>query len=353
MFTALTSPQLIIPQQYGILKDLRMDHGLAIASLGGEYHHVWIRDNFYMLLPYLDKDCGTYEKGYHTMLDIFLKYEWKIDIHTRQKPNLMYEYIHPRYSKYDLNEINQEWGNCQHDAIGAFLWGVGAGEKAGKKILRDEKDKQLIQKLVWYLQCCQYWIDPDNGVWEEWREIHSSSVGACVSGLTMVRDIVFVPADLIMNGWKTLGIMFSQESASRPVDLAQLTLIYPFNIYMGLDAETVIDRVETTLLRDRGVARYEGDSYYFNAEQEGRDKPLAHYYGGEAEWCFGISWLGLAHLEVGNVEKARHYLNWSRSLILENGYIPELYFANTDKPNPNTPLGWSSAMHIILEEKLA
>jgi phosphorylase kinase alpha/beta subunit len=286
------------------------------------------------------------------MLDIFLKYEWKIDIHTKQKPNLMYEYIHPRYSKYDLTEINQEWGNCQHDAIGAFLWGVGEGEKAGKKILRNERDKQLIQKLVWYLACCEYYIDPDNGVWEEWREVHSSSIGACVAGLTAVRDIVFVPSELIKKGWYALGGLFPHESASRPIDLAQLTLVYPFKIYSGLDAEVIVGEVENKLLKQRGVIRYQGDSYYSTIENEGRNHPLVHYYGTEMEWCFGVSWLGLSHLELGNIEKAKMYLEWSRKLALEDGSIPEGYLSNTDIPNPNTPLGWSNAMHILLEEKL-
>jgi phosphorylase kinase alpha/beta subunit len=339
-------------QSYAILKKLQMDHGLFIASLGSEYHHVWIRDSFYMLLPFLDKDCDTYERGYHAMLDIYRAYEWKIDIHTKQKPVYMHEYIHPRYSKYDLTEIDQEWGNCQHDAIGAFLWGVGAGEKAGKKILRDERDRQIIQKLVWYLGTCEYWIDADNGVWEEWREVHSSSVGACVAGLNAVRDIVHVDDALITKGWLSLSALFPHESASRPVDLAQLTLVYPFNIYIEQDAKDIVAEVEEKLLRSRGVIRYQGDSYYSTIDDEGRGQPLVHYYNTEAEWCFGISWLGLAHLQFGNVEKAKMYLEWSRNLMMEDGSIPELYFANTDKPNPNTPLGWCSAMHILLEEKL-
>jgi phosphorylase kinase alpha/beta subunit len=305
-----------------------------------------------MALPYLDKSCDTYERAYWTMLDIFLKYEWKIDIHTKQKPFLIYEYIHPRYSKDTLEEINQEWGNCQHDAIGGFLWGVGEGIKRGKNIIRNEKDRQLIQKLVWYLATCEYWIDPDNGVWEEWREVHSSSVGACVAGLTAVREIVFVPRDLILKGWQTLGLMYAHESASRPIDLAQLTLIYPFKIYQGEDAKDVVAEVENKLLRNRGVIRYQGDSYYSTIEDEGRSQALTHYHGTEMEWCMGISWLGLAHLEIGNVEKAKMYRDWSRSLALEDGSIPEGYFANTNRPNPNTPLGWSNAMHILLEERL-
>jgi GH15 family glucan-1,4-alpha-glucosidase len=339
-------------ESYQTLDKLRLPHGLYIASLGSLYHHVWIRDSIYMSLPYLNKDCNTYERAFHTMLDIFLKYEWKIDIHTKQKPHLMYEYIHPRYSKDSLDEIEQEWGNCQHDAIGAFLWGIGEGSKRGKKMLRDSHDHRIVQKLVWYLATCEYYLDPDNGVWEEWREVHSSSVGACVAGLTAVRDLVFVPRDLILKGWQTLGIMYAHESASRPIDLAQLSLIYPFKIYQGEDAKYIVKEVENKLLKQRGVIRYQGDSYYSTIESDGRNHPLTHYHGTEMEWCMGIPWLALAHMELGNLDKAKEYVRWTESIALEDGSLPEGYFANTNEPNPNTPLGWSNAMYILAKERI-
>jgi GH15 family glucan-1,4-alpha-glucosidase len=342
----------MLSESYGVLNVLKQPHGLFVASLGSFYQRVWIRDSIYMALPFIDKDCDTYEKAFHTMLDIFLKYEWKIDIHTRQKPHLVYEYIHPRYTLDTLEEIDEEWGNCQHDAIGAFLWGVGEGEKQGKKILRDENDKRIIQKLVWYLNTCEYWIDPDNGMWEEWRELHSSSIGACIAGLTAVRDIVFVPGDLIYKGWQALSILFTHESSSRPIDLAQLSLIYPYKVYFGEDAKRIVSEVESKLLRQRGVIRYEGDSYYSTKENEGRNHPLPYYYGTEGEWTMGIPWLALCHMELGNYEKAKEYVKWTESIALDNGYLPEIYFSNTDKPNPNTPLGWSNAMYILAKERI-
>lgn len=342
----------MIDQSYRILDKLRMPHGLYIASLGSDYHYVWIRDSIYMSLPYLNKDCNTYERAFHTMLDIFLKHEWKIDIHTKQKPHLMYEYIHPRYTKDSLEEIDQEWGNCQHDAIGAFLWGIGEGSKRGKNMLRDSHDHRIVQKLVWYLATCEYWIDSDNGMWEEWRELHSSSIGACVAGLTAVRNLVFVPYELIQKGYMTLASLFTHESASRPIDLAQLSLIYPYNIYIGEDAKRIVKEVEKKLLRSRGVIRYEGDSYYSTREHEGRHHPLPYYYGTEMEWTMGLPWLALCHLQLNNPHKAKEYVNLTESIALDNGYLPEGYLANTNTPNPNTPLGWSNALYIVAKEKI-
>jgi GH15 family glucan-1,4-alpha-glucosidase len=339
-----------LSQSYTILDKLRMSNNMYLASTSNDYAYTWLRDTFYEVLPYLNKLDGKYEKTYHAILDILRKYEWKLDIHTKQKPHYMYEYIHPRYTKDTLEEVPQEWGNCQHDATGAILFGIGAGIKAGRNILRDEKDKQIVQKLVNYLYCCNYWMDTDNGMWEEWRELHSSSIGAVLAGLQAVRDIVFVPRELITRGYHTLGNMFAMESADRPVDLAQLSLIYPYKVYIGVDAEQVIKNVESKLLRNRGVIRYEGDSYYSTIE--GRHHPLQHYYGTEAEWTFGLPWLALCHMELGNIDKAKEYIRRTEEVMLEDGSLPELYFANSEKYNGNTPLGWSNAMFILAKERL-
>ncbi|MGG5253406.1 glycoside hydrolase family 15 protein [Neobacillus sp. SM06] len=337
---------------YQILDSLRLPNGLYLASLSKDYEYVWLRDSFYMSLPYLTKNDGIYEKTYHRILDLFKEYEWKIDIHTRQRPREQWEYIHARYSAHEVKELDVPWGHAQHDAIGAVLWGIGTGKKVGKSIIRDTKDHEIIQKLVWYLNCVHYWEDPDNGMWEEWREVHSSSVGACVAGLEAVRDIVFVPRELILNGYKTLAALFPRESDDRPVDLAQMSLIFPYRVLFGDDARIVLQQIETNLLRERGVIRYQGDSYYSTIEAEGRHHTLTYYYGTEAEWTFGYPWLALCYLELGDFSKAKQYLEQTEKLMLEDGSLPELYFAGSSKYNTNTPLGWGSALYILAKEKI-
>ncbi len=124
---------MLLQQSYQILDRLRLPHGLYLASSSDTYSYVWIRDSIYMSLPYVDKQDGLYEKTYYRLLDLFREYEWKIDIHTKQKPQLLWEYIHSRYTADDVKEIqDQEWGHAQHDAIGAFLYGIGLGFKHGK-----------------------------------------------------------------------------------------------------------------------------------------------------------------------------------------------------------------------------
>jgi phosphorylase kinase alpha/beta subunit len=145
--------------------------------------------------------------------------------------------------------------------------------------------------------------------------------------------------------------MFPFESADRPVDLAQLSLIYPYRVIFGEDAAEIVNRVEKLLLRKRGVIRYLGDSYYATNEHLGRHLPLTNYYGSEAEWTFGLPWLALCHMELGNFNKAKHYVSRTEGLMLKDGSLPELYFADSDNHNLNNPLGWSNAMYILAKEK--
>lgn len=341
----------LLKQSYTILDNLRMPNGLYIASPSNHYHFVWIRDNCYMALPYLDKPCDTFIKTYHRLLDLFKTYEWKINYAIERKPKHVYEYIHARYTAMDVLEIHdQEWGHTQHDSIGAFLFGMAQGLKRGKNMFRDKNDIRITKKLVDYLGSIEYWSDPDHGIWEEWREIHLSSVGACVAGLKAISHFVDVPDHLILNGMKTCFDLFPRESNDKRVDLALLSLIYPYDLF-GMFGAMIVHQVERYLVRERGVIRYEGDSYFSTLEQDhGRNHSRHFYYGTEAEWCFGFPWLSICHLKLGNVQKAEDYLTKTKSVALSTGAIPELYFSGSNVYNHNTPLGWSNAMYIVAQE---
>src|SRR5205085_6250267 len=170
--------------QFKILKKLELDNGLFLASTSSDYSYVWLRDSFYISLAYLNKNCGTYERVFHRILDMLIEYEDKLTYHTKHKPVLWYEFIHARYSAKDVKEIpDHEWGHSQNDAVGAILWGIGEGVKKGKKMIRNLKDLEIVQKLVYYLETLEYWNHDDSGMWEEYRERRSSSIAACVAGL--------------------------------------------------------------------------------------------------------------------------------------------------------------------------
>ena len=341
-----------VSKSYDILNSIRLPHGLYLASPSVHYSAVWIRDSLYISLPYLNKSCNTYERAMHRLLDLMIDYAWKIDIHIKERPREPWQYIHAKYDAHHVKELSEAWGHAQHDAIGMLLWAIGEGERHGKHIIRNRQDREMVQKLVHYLQSCEYWHDEDNGMWEEKREVHASSVGACVSGLTSVSYIADVPQSLIKKGVIALEELGANETDNRVADMAQLSLIYPHRAYSRDMAIQVIHNIEQRLVRRNGVIRYEGDSYYSTREADGRHHPFSYYYGSEAEWCLGLPWLAICHLELGNFEKALHYLEQTERVILPDGSIPELYYANSHDYNPNTPLGWANAMYVVAHERM-
>ena len=343
-----------LSQSYAILRNLRLAHGLYVASPSSDYSYVWLRDTFYEVLPYVNKPCSTYETTYWRILDLFREYEWKLDIHTLQRPIHQHEYIHARYSATDVKELPMEWGHSQNDAVGAILWGIGEGIKFGKRILRDDKDREIVQKIVYYLQTLEYWNDQDSGMWEEYRERRSSSVGACVAGLKNVQGIVDVPQYMIDLGMQALYELFPYETTTRKYDLAQLSLVYPYKVFGDEMSAVILKQVESQLVREMGVIRYIGDSYYSVLEKmHGRGLSRTFYEGSEAEWCFGFGFLSLGYLQLGNIDKAEYYIRQLENVMLPDGSIPELYYSKTSLYNGNTPLGWAQSMYIIAKEEVS
>lgn len=342
-----------LDQSYLILDQLRLPHGMYLASPSNDYSYVWLRDSFYEVLPYLNEDCDRYEKTYHRILDLFDTYKDKIMLHTSRKPVHPWEYIHARYEAEFVEEIDTPWGHAQHDAIGAVLFGIAEGIRAGKPIIRNDHDLDIIQMVVNYLGCCEYWEDKDNGMWEENTEVHMSSVGACVAGLEAVQEmnLAYVPDEWIEKGLDTIDGLFPRESVTKDVDLAQLSLIYPYNILSDKQARVILDNVTEKLLRWQGVIRYEDDSYYSTLEaKHGRYLKKGSYLGTEAEWTFGLPWLALVYLKFGDLDKARMYVKRTENVMLSNGALPELYYAGSTDYNGNTPLGWSNSLYILAKE---
>lgn len=340
-----TSYKQLVEQHLEILEGLQYESGLFAASNKGAetgYDKAWLRDNFYECLAFeVVGDYDMVRKTYRAILDIFKKHEFKIDHAISKKPEHTHEYIHPRYHPQTFDEFWEEWGNKQNDSVGCILFKVGELEHRQPGIIVvDDDDRRVIQKLVWYLSTLEYWHDPDSGMWEENQEIHASSVGACVAGLKSAKRIpgIDVPDALIERGELTLRIMMPRESAGKFVDLALLSLIWPFDVVTPEERDKILENLEYHLLRERGVIRYKGDRYY-NANDDG--------WSEEAEWTFGLSWLSIIYAHIGNKEKAALFLEEAKKTVTKDGLIPELYFSNSEEFNDNTPLGWSESLFIV------
>lgn len=326
----------MIQKSMTILKKLQHPTGVFSAAPNQKtgYFRTWIRDTVYQAFGFEKHEPKRAIKAYQALLDIFIKHEYKIDWAIIEKPNARFKYIHARYDPHTLEEIWEEWGNKQNDAVGAFLFAVGRLEKKGLKVLRDVNDYRVMQKLVFYLKTIEYWKDEDNGIWEENEEVHASSVGACVAGLKMVKDLLYVPEKLIEEGERKLNELLPRESITKEVDLALLSLIWPYNIVNERQAKEILENVEKKLVREKGVIRYTGDKYY---QKNGK----------EAEWVFGFPWLALIYKQLKDDAKYNFYIEKSHSVINEKGEMPELYFGGTSVHNENSPLGWAQAMYIL------
>jgi GH15 family glucan-1,4-alpha-glucosidase len=340
----------LIEHHFNILKSLQYDSGLFAASkksVNTGYDKAWLRDNFYECLAF--EKLGQWDvvkKTYRAILDIIIKHEYKIDWAIKHKPQHRYQYIHARFNPKTFDEFWEDWGNKQNDSIGAILFKIGKLEHVkGQKILETKKDKEIIQKLVYYLQSIKYWDDKDSGMWEEDEEVHASSVGACVAGLKMIDNYtdIHVPKELIKAGEIKLRKLLPRESKKKFVDLALLSLIWPYNVVTNKERAFILKNITYHLEKKMGVIRYKND-YYYNKNEDG--------YSEEAEWTFGFSWLAIIYEKMGYWDKAIEYIEKARKTINSSGEIPELYFSNSPIHNDNSPLGWSESLFIVALYKL-
>ena len=327
----------LIKNSIHLIKSLQHSTGLFSASkktVNTGYDLAWIRDNAYISFGLeAINDTESLNNLFAALLNVLLKHEYKIEHAIEKKPKHAFQYIHARYHPLTFNEIDEPWGNKQNDAIGALLFRIADLKEKGINVLRDENDTKIMQKLVHYLKSIEYWHDKDNGMWEENDEVHASSIGACVAGLRKISKIVDVPNELIEKGIDSLNKILPGESKTKDVDMALLSLIYPYNIVNEKKRDEILHNIEKSLLKERGVIRYEGDKYY--------------YKDGEAEWTMGLSWLAIIYKNIGNEEKYRFFVNKSIEAMNEKGELPELYLANSNEHNENSPLGWSQALFLV------
>ena len=328
----------MIQKSLSILKELQTKQGLFMASkatVKTGYNRAWIRDNIYESLGFeATKNYKELVKVYRALLDVLLKHEYKIDWAIREKPKHAWQYIHARYDPETGNEILEPWGNKQNDAVGALLFKIGDLESKGIKVIRNKDDLRILKKLVNYLASIEYWHDKDNGMWEEYEEVHASSIAACVAGLKSISKIVDVDNKLIRKGELALKTLLPGESQTKEVDLALLSLIYPYKIVSKEMALKILKNVETKLVKEKGVIRYKGDKYY--------NKSL-----GEAEWVMGFPWLSIIYQELKMPDKYAYYLRKTLQCMNEQGELPELYYANSNVHNENSPLGWAQALFLV------
>jgi phosphorylase kinase alpha/beta subunit len=143
---------------------------------------------------------------------------------------------------------------------------------------------------------------------------------------------------LIAKGEEALHALLPRESPTKFCDLAQLSLIFPYNLLDRSLENHILENIEYHLVKARGVIRYKTDKYY---NRNTDDK-----WSEEAEWTMGLPWLAIIYAQRGDKEKAEQYLRRTEA-VLYDGKLPELYYSNSEKPNENIPLGWAESLYLI------
>jgi len=326
---------------YRGLEKLRDDRGVFVAAESDDYSACWIRDQLYATFAYYYLgEAKKFKQGIRVVFDILHKSKSKIEYTSCAAPAQSDEYIHAKYHPKTLDEITKDWGHHQVDAIGLFLYTVGFAERNNIKVVGSCEDKELLQLLVSYLISVRYWESPDNGIWEEWLDLHASSIGAAVKGLTSVKEmgLAVVPDELIRRGTHTLFSLLPNESPDRDADMAQLSLIWPYGLVPeGLD-DTIVRGITEKLVQQNGLNRYLDDNYYRSDN------------GVSAEWTMGFFWLSIIASDKGRKEEATEWFLRGLAAITDDGELPELY--QNGKPNKNTPLAWSHSLALIAGIKL-
>jgi len=366
---SLLNPRSIrIEKSFEKLETLRRVNGgyLAAPNPGkpdgtGRYDVFWLRDIMYA--TYANEYLGNMEEmieSFELMMTIMLKHKSHICSAIRKMPDRA---LHARYHPNTLEEISPDWGHHQLDVLGLFLYKTGDLIKKGHNVLKNSEQRELIRDIMQYLFTYRWETHPDFGVWEEGPELHSSSLGAVLAGLTMWFDdghyeykyhhkvelwkVIPVSERYFDTGREVLKKLLPKESESRETDLAQLSLVWPYRIVDNHMAEIILSQVEKKLVRQYGVIRYRAD-HYFNTNDK-------HKEGNEAEWPLGIAWLSIVHAKIAcwsddfnkgmqHVKKSKEYLLKMDELLVD-GAIPELYTGG--KPNENMPLAWAHSFHII------
>lgn len=336
-----------IEDHLNVIRTMQTPTGVFTAS--GEdtyYNKAWLRDIYFIVLSFLEVgEIETVQKAAKALLTVLVKHKDKINWAIENKPNETWQYIHARFHPETFEEYWEEWGNSQNDAVGEVLNLLVELELRGAGVIETDDERAMVQKLVDYLVSIEYWHDADNGIWEENLEVHASSVGSVIAALKKADQLEWLQVSdhAIHLGEEALAGLLPRESSTKFVDLALMTLIYPFHVTTEEQTLEILRNVEYHLVKDRGVLRYKFDRYY-NANEDG--------YSEEAEWCFGLSWLAIIYAERGQADRAWYYLERAKGAVTPDGLVPEAYFSHTDKPNPNTPLAWAESMYVIALHKV-
>ena len=324
---------------------------LLLASTANEY------------LGEAERLLGTYsltlqllEKFHHRIIDAILQWPAPEDYSNQLFPD--------RYHPRSLAEMVDGGNGHRMFPVGLLMYKLGDMMKHGFNLVVRPAEIHLLKDLSQYIHNSRWALQPDEGFWREDLAVRSSTLGAVISGFTIWqaggyyeyrypvhRDLdrlIPIPDQLVAEGREALHELLPKETAERDVDLAQLSLLWPFNTLkddVDLQDE-ILARVEG-LVGKRGVKRFAGDTYMAAAD------------GGEAEWPMGLAWLAVAMSKLvyrdkalgrgrkdlaDLLDRAEAYVERLDEAVQPDGTIPELY--RDGAPGPASPFATAHGLYI-------
>lgn len=369
-----------------------------LARVTGMGAYAWLRDNAHvakgLLLGGEDDDIAKAQGVGRTFLDILHRNEGllRAAIQNPDAPRLAVRYdAATLVPDTDLEPDTEP--RVQTDSTG-YLVALPAELIRRELLPATREDLAALALAASYLEADAYWERPDDGAWEEDRRFHSSSVGVAIAGLTEVGKL-FAEQDyhpdvditaLVRRGRRALNDILWLHGETPPdpeagypgrfCDAAQLLPTVTMDLFgENMSASnTIVERVERTLVRTGGTIRYLGDTYYApgftemlkpgerTSYAEGRLEmrntlsDVTRRLKLEARWKHLDSLISEYRGRQGNQTSQIHYLNNTLRFYVEDTHhprryqglrIPELDYKETPDgpwvPNEHTPLLWGQA----------
>ncbi|HEY5181334.1 MAG TPA: glycoside hydrolase family 15 protein [Dermatophilaceae bacterium] len=247
----------------------------------------------------------------------------------------------------------EEWPNFQTDCYGFWLWALADHVNRGG--LLDDTLTAAADLVIRYLLVAGQ--TPCFDCWEENPgNVHTSSLAAVAAGLRdagrmLGHDPAIAAADQItarVTGPEhTLGGAFIRFPGDTRVDGSLLWLAVPFGLVEVTDPTFVntVTRIQQELVvPGGGVRRYLGDTFY-----------------GGSEWILLAASLGWVQTQRGDTATGAAMLDWIEAAATVDGMLPEQVQDHVQSPymlqfwrakwgQTATPLLWSHAMHVVLND---
>jgi GH15 family glucan-1,4-alpha-glucosidase len=332
--------------------------GAYIASPNfSNYTYCWFRDGAYiaycMDLVGEHSSAGRFHQWAAKVITSREKIIHQAIDHAQRngKPSRKH-YLHARY-QLNGEDDHGDWPNYQLDGFGTWLWSLAeharvSGESISPSI------RESIQLVCNYL--IALWKYPCSDCWEEFPEkIHTYTLGSIYAGIKAVSPLIGEETTEILDQLRKLvnedcvqGGHFTKYLGTNQVDANLIGLAVPYHL-VELDhplMTATVERIEKDLLKNGGLHRYLGDSYY-----------------GGGEWILLTAWLGWYWADRREKARARELLSWIESQADERGYLPEQIPQNLNQPEYfqiwrkrwgkiANPLLWSHAKYLILHNAL-